>query len=159
MTDDAAGTPSPQTARAVEDRFAIHDLTARYNRAADGTDVDALLALFTPDAVVEMHGRGDGPASYEGPAISGLVAPFAGQRVHLTTDAIVQLDGDRATQTCTLLLCTRSRSRGVAALFTGRYDDELVRTEAGWLFARRVVHIDYANEGRMPLASAAEVQA
>lgn len=135
-------------------RIDIAELTARYNRAADGDDPGALLATFTGDGIVEMRGHRDGPAVYAGKRIAELLAPYNGQRVHMTTDAVVEIDGDRATQECTLLLCTRSRGRGVAAMLTGRYSDELVRTPDGWRFTRRVVEVDYANEAQMPLASA-----
>jgi ketosteroid isomerase-like protein len=139
---------------ALADRAAILELAARYNRAADGTDPAAVLAVFTDDGVVEMHGRDDGPAVFAGLELAQLVAPFEGQRVHMTTDPIVVVDGERATHTSTLLLCTRSRRRGIAALFTGRYDDQLVKTSQGWRFARRLVRVDYADEAQMPLAHA-----
>jgi ketosteroid isomerase-like protein len=158
MPEETVISSAADTLRALADRHEILELSARYNRAADGTDVATLLEVFSEDAVVEMHGGPNGPAVFAGEALTGLVAPFEGQRVHLTTDAIVAVDGDRATQQSTLLLCTRSKKRGVAALFTGRYDDELVRTSDGWRFSRRLVHVDYANEGRMPLADAAEVK-
>ncbi len=43
------------------------------------------------------------------------------------------------------------RKRGIAALFTGSYTDDLIRTVHGWRFARRVVHVDFANEARLTL--------
>jgi ketosteroid isomerase-like protein len=139
------------------DRIQIQELTARFNRAADGTDVPTLLALFTDDATLEMHGREHGTDYYTGPeGLAQLCAPFDGQRVHITSDSIIEIDGDTATQECTLLLITRAPRRGLTAIFTGRYSDELVRTPDGWRFARRVVHVDYKNEARMSLANAQE---
>lgn len=135
----------------VLDRFAIAELTARYNRAADGIDPDELLSLFTPDAEIEMRGGTDGIKTFVGAEIASLVAPFPAQRVHMTMDSTIDINGDAATQLCTLLLCTRSPRRHVAALFTGRYADELVRTAGGWRFRRRVIEVDYANEVRMAL--------
>jgi hypothetical protein len=146
------------TAQLLADRIEIQELTARYNRAADATDPGALLALFTADATVEMTG-GDAPALYTGSELAQLVAPSEDQRVHMTMDATVELDGDTATQECTLLLVTRSRRRGLMGFFTGRYSDELVRTPEGWRFARRVVHVDFSNEGRIALANAPEGEA
>jgi SnoaL-like domain len=135
------------------DRVEILELSARYNRAADGTDPDAIKGVFTRDGVVEMWGRGDGPAVYAGEDLTRLAAPYIGQRTHLTTDSVVVVDGDCASQRSTLLLCTRSRGKQLAALLTGRYEDDLVRTDDGWRFARRTVRIDYANEARMQLAA------
>lgn len=140
--------------RELIDREEIRRLTAHYNRAADGSDPAALRALFTEDGSVELRGGPDGDKAYVGAELEQLLAPWPGQRVHMTMDAITEVDGDRATQECTLLLCTRSRRQGLAGLFTGRYFDELVRTSDGWRFARRVAEIDYANEGRLTLAPA-----
>jgi ketosteroid isomerase-like protein len=135
------------------DRDEIRQLTARYNRASDGLDAAAVLAVFTADGALEMRGGPDGDKTFAGAELAQLVAPTAGQRVHMTMDSIIEVDGDRATQECTLLLCTRSRRRGLAAIFTGRYSDELVRTDKGWRFARRVAHVDYANEAQLALAN------
>jgi ketosteroid isomerase-like protein len=144
------------TTQTLTDRIEIQELTARYNRAADGTDPDALLAVFTGDATVEMHGGEAGPAEFVGPELVKLLSPAQGQRVHMTMDSIVEIAGDTATQECSLLLVTRAPRRGITAMFTGRYLDELVRTPDGWRFARRVVHVDYANEARMALANVVE---
>jgi ketosteroid isomerase-like protein len=135
------------------DRIAISELTARYNRAADGTDASALTAVFTADATVVMRGNASGDRSYTGSEFEQLVAPNPKQRVHMTTDAVIEIDGDRATQVCTLLLCTRSRRRKTAALFTGVYRDELLRTSAGWRFQRREADMDFVNEAHMTLAN------
>lgn len=158
MTDPAAITHRSVAIESLADRAEIQELTARYNRAADGTDPAGLLALFVEDGLVEMRGGATGDAVYTGGEIAALVAPAPGKRVHMTMDATVELDGDEARQECTLLLCTRSASRALAALFTGTYSDELVRTGRGWRFKRRVVHVDFANEARMALAQAPEVR-
>jgi hypothetical protein len=71
----------------------------------------------------------------------------------MTTDSVIEISGDAATHVSTLALITRSRSRGLMAIFTGRYTDELVRTADGWRFSRRVVDVDFANEGRATLAN------
>jgi hypothetical protein len=142
----------PPEIQELVDREQIRALTAAYNRAADGVDPDALLVLFTADATVEMHGGADGVARFEGPEIARLTAPYQGQRVHLTTNSTIEIAGELARQRCSLLLCTRSRRRGLAAILTGSYEDELTRTAEGWRFARRIVHVDYANEARLTLA-------
>jgi hypothetical protein len=146
------------TVHALADRVAIQELTAQYNRAADGTDPKALLAVFAHDGSVEMRGRPGTDVVYRGDEIARLVAPAALQRVHMTMDAIIEVHGDRATQVCTVLLCTRAPGRGIGALLTGRYIDDLVRTPVGWRFRRRIAEIDFANEGRITLANATSGQ-
>jgi hypothetical protein len=135
----------------LADKLSISELAARFNRAADGVDPDAFHDLFVAEGVVVMRGASVGERTYKGPGIGQLVAPSPAQRVHLTTDALIDFDGDRAVHTCSLLLLTRARLRGLAALFTGRYTDEMVRTPEGWRFARRVVDLDFANKARCTL--------
>jgi hypothetical protein len=142
-------------AGSVDELVEIQHLTARYNRAADGTDPAALLELFVDDAVFEMHGGEPAPTVYRGNEIGGLVARAEGQRVHMTMNAIVTVDGDQATQECTLLLCTRSHAQPIGAFFTGRYADELVKTSGGWRFKRRVAHVDFVHEARFALVNGA----
>lgn len=142
------------TLQRLIDKDEIHELTARFNRAADGTDPAAIRELFVEDGVMEMRGAFDGIRLFQGAELEQLVAPAADQRVHLTTNPVIDVHGDRATQLCTLLLLTRSRNRDVAAVFTGTYADDLIRTELGWRFERRVVEVDFANEARLQLANA-----
>jgi uncharacterized protein (TIGR02246 family) len=123
----------------VLDHLAIRELTARYNRAFDDVDAEAWADTFTPDGVME----------YGGPPISGRDDLVAMSRatgygyVHVTTDPVIVVDGDRATQSCTLVVATRSKERGpVGVAMTGRYEDELVRTPDGWRLARRRAILD-----------------
>jgi LAO/AO transport system kinase len=148
QSDRVGGVPT--TTAVIE----IHELNARYNRAADGTVAADLLSLFAEDAEFEMRGAGE-PTVYRGAEIGALVARAPDQRVHMTMDSIVCVEGETATQECTLLLCTRSRTRELGAFFTGRYSDELVLTEAGWRFKRRVAEVDFEHEARFQLVSGA----
>ncbi|HLM96907.1 MAG TPA: nuclear transport factor 2 family protein, partial [Acidimicrobiales bacterium] len=68
--------------------------------------------------------------------------------VHVTVDAIIEVDGDRAVQDVTLLVVARPPAdapddkRQSRLQRTGRYHDQLVRTPDGWRFARRTVTLD-----------------
>jgi uncharacterized protein (TIGR02246 family) len=124
----------------VLDHLAIRELTARYNRAFDDVDSEAWADTFTPDGVMEYGG---------GAPISGRDALVEMSRktgygfVHITTDPIIEIDGDRATQSCTLIVASRSEARDQVAIgMTGRYEDELVRTQDGWRFKRRTATLD-----------------
>jgi hypothetical protein len=59
--------------------------------------------------------------------------------VHTTTNHIVTVDGDTAHQRCTLLLIKLGRDGAQSFDRVGWYDDELVRTAAGWRFRSRTV--------------------
>ena len=122
------------------DQLEIRELTARYNRAFDDGDAEAYAATFTPDG--RMEATGIPPAVGHG-ALENLVRLTPYGIVHITTDPIIEIDGDRARQQCTLIVANRHRDRSAVTLgTTGRYDDELVRTSEGWRFAKRVAVLD-----------------
>jgi uncharacterized protein (TIGR02246 family) len=127
----------------LADRVAIAELTARYNRAADDGDGEAFAADFTEDGVFEVFGLKN-PFRYEGrAALAALALEREPQgQLHVTSDFVVELDGDRARQTCTLVHTRRPPSRDLEPRrMHGRYEDELIRTDHGWLFARRTLSI------------------
>jgi uncharacterized protein (TIGR02246 family) len=123
----------------VLDHLAIRELTARYNRAFDDVDSDAWADTFTPDGVMEYGGT---PVSGRDALVKMSQATGYGF-VHITTDPIIEVDGDRGTQRCTVIIANRSRTRDqVGIAMTGRYEDELVRTPDGWRFKRRKAILD-----------------
>lgn len=130
---------------AWEDKLAIRELTARYNQAIDEGRVDDWADTFVEDGVFEPSSGG----RFQGrQALAEFARAFSSrfQVRHCTTDAIVEVDGDRATQTCYLILL--DRSDGVKVMNSGVYQDTLVRTPEGWRFAHRRVAIDTPPAGR-----------
>lgn len=62
---------------------------------------------------------------------------------HVTTDAVVEVDGDEAVQSCSFMLFARSEdSNDMVVLTTARYRDRLRRTSQGWRFVERVATTD-----------------
>ena len=127
------------------DRTRIRDLTARYNRCFDDGDVEAFASTFTEDGVMEVVG------GFEVKGRAGLLemcrrTPYG--VVHVTVDATVEIDGDRAVQDVTVMVLQRPKpdaapdQRHTTLERSGRYHDELVRTPDGWRFARRTVTLD-----------------
>jgi uncharacterized protein (TIGR02246 family) len=124
----------------VLDHLAIRELTARYNRAFDDVDSEAWADTFTPDGVMDYGGGA--PISGRDALVKMSQATGYGV-VHITTDPIIEVDGDRATQRCTVIIANRSQARDrVGISMTGRYEDELVRTPDGWRFKRRRAILD-----------------
>jgi uncharacterized protein (TIGR02246 family) len=129
----------------VVDRARIRELTARYNRCFDDGDPDGFAATFTEDGVMEVVG---GPTTTGRAALAEMVRHTPYGIVHVTVDAIVDVDGDRAVQDVTLVVLARPpddtpRDKRRSHLQrTGRYRDELVRTPEGWRFARRSATLD-----------------
>ncbi len=133
------------------DRTQIRELTARYNRAFDDGDPETFGATFTEDGVMEVTGTFQ-VSGRDGLAEMVRHTPYG--VVHVTVDATVEVDGDRAVQDVTMVILSRPGKDAAAGAHaalsnTGRYRDELVRTSDGWLFARRTATLDsgFGGEG------------
>ncbi|PXY29402.1 nuclear transport factor 2 family protein [Prauserella sp. PE36] len=125
----------------------IENTLHRYAVGYDDGDLRLVEDSFTPDAVLTLRiGNGDLVGPFEGrDAIMRLMRDSAhsqdDQRRHVTTNVIIEADGDTAS--CLSYLTIFSAKDGVlTALSTGKYDDELVRTEAGWRLRKRHIALD-----------------
>lgn len=129
---------------AADDELEIRNLIARVARYADGDDVEAYVALFTPDASWEMpgaerRGHDDIRAGSLERRAAGAIGPGSHTR-HVVSTVTVELDGDRATAASTWQFFTHTDTSPQLALM-GTYDDTFVRTPDGWRLARRVIGI------------------
>jgi ketosteroid isomerase-like protein len=118
----------------VADYLAIRELTARYNRAYDEPDEDAWVATFCDDGIFESTGKRFIQGADELRAYF-RVAPHA--VIHMTSDALIEVDGDRARQRCTVVAFRRDGDT-VVIHAVGTYDDQVRRTSQGWRFLHRV---------------------
>jgi 3-phenylpropionate/cinnamic acid dioxygenase small subunit len=140
VTDTATRASAGPDLADLADRFAIRELTARYNDAIDDGRLDDYLACFTADGVFEVDGLGRAQGADQ---IRPMVEPISPIAVHLSLDAVIEVDGDTATQRCRFLLGRRSPDRSDFTIVTsGRYHDRLVRTADGWRFAERHAAFD-----------------
>jgi uncharacterized protein (TIGR02246 family) len=138
-------SPSEAALSWLVDRAQIRELTARYNRAFDEGDPEGFAATFTEDGVMEVTG---GPRTSGRAALAEMVRHTPFGIMHVTADATVEVEGDRAVQDVTLLVVNRPPvdappdKRRSRVQRSGRYHDELVRTPDGWRFARREATLD-----------------
>ena len=132
---------SPQD---VADRLAIHDVMRTYAWAIDLQDWDLLDTVFAPDAFLDYSSN---PGGTKGPypqtkAWLMSVLPYFPVTQHLMSNTLIELlDNGRATAKTMVHNPQGARTRkGPVHLFHigARYDDELVRTDAGWRITRRV---------------------
>ena len=124
----------------TDDRIAIRHLSARYSRAVDDRDLEAFADTFVPDGTMELVGL---PTLKGRDELIAAAEALGYGTVHMTLDAVVDIDGDQATQVATLLLAKRQQDKSsVELVTTGRYRDELQRTAAGWRFIHRRVELD-----------------
>ncbi|HSV46801.1 MAG TPA: nuclear transport factor 2 family protein [Ramlibacter sp.] len=130
-----------------EDRFAVNDLLARYGWALDTGDVDAFVGCFAPDGVMIEEVFED-PDVWEGSdGIRRLaehyrgIANFPG-RQHYAANVLVTPTGEGRAHVRSFALVTECQGEPPYKLrFCGYYDDEIVRLEGQWYFARRVVRL------------------
>jgi ketosteroid isomerase-like protein len=110
-----------------EDQVAISALLASYSLTLDADDVDAWVALFTPDARYEVYGR-----SFDGHVGLRRMLSGAPGGLHLGGPPLIEMTApDRARTTRNLLFV----ERGTGALRSAVYTDELHRTADGWRIA------------------------
>ncbi|MGE3621678.1 MAG: nuclear transport factor 2 family protein [Acidimicrobiia bacterium] len=131
--------------RRALDHVELFQLLSRYAVAIDTRDWELLATVFTPDAVAEYTvGRFEG---FE--AIRDLIAGNLGRldaSQHLIGSQVVtSLDGDTATTTCYLHAqhVRNGTPGGDQQVKAGYYTDRMVRTEAGWRIAHRLLTVTW----------------
>jgi SnoaL-like domain len=137
------------------DRLAIRELVEAYAHCADRRDAKGQMALFTADShfAVYMNARDPQP-SQELHSREALAPVFADLRQYAATmhylgqTTILTLTRDRGTGEtyCMphhLTINAEKRRLMIAAL---RYTDTFVKIDDAWLFAERLLHVDWIEE-------------
>jgi hypothetical protein len=137
------------------DRLAIRELVEAYAHCADRRDAKGQMALFTPDThfVVYMNAN-DAKPSQELHSREALAPVFADLNQYAATmhflgqTTILTLTSDRGTGEtyCMphhLTVDGGKRSLMIAAL---RYYDTFVKVDGAWLFAERLLYVDWIEE-------------
>jgi 3-phenylpropionate/cinnamic acid dioxygenase small subunit len=147
------------TLQELGDRREIEDVLIRYAMSLDARDWAALEDVFLPDAEAQLGDRlhcedRDAIIATCRTALSGLTVSQ-----HIIGNFTVELDGDRATSRCYLHAqhCYLPAVGLTTFIVAGTYHDRLVRTEAGWRIAHRVLEQTWVdgNAGLMDQAEAA----
>jgi len=137
------------------DRLAIRELVEAYAHCADRRDAKGQMALFTTDThfVVYMNAKDPKP-SQELHSRDALAPVFADLNQYAATmhfvgqSTIFTLTGDRGTGEAYTLahhltIDGGKRSLMIAAL---RYSDQFVKIDGAWLFAERLLYVDWLEE-------------
>lgn len=133
-----ASAQSDRAATYAEERALIENLQARYLFALDFKDHDLYVTTFTPDGVLDV---GNGPIVGR-EAIKAAVANMPGGRHHVA-NVVLRIDGDRATGRASWLHTGKNAEGRMTIGGYGHYEDDLVKVDGEWLFARRRIY----NEG------------
>ena len=132
---------SDQNTRATsyaEERALIENLQARYLFALDFKDHDLYVTTFTPDGILDV---GNG-AVVGREAIKAAVASMPGGRHHIT-NLVLRIEGDRATARAGWMHTGKNAEGRMTIGGFGHYEDDLVKVNGEWLFAKRRIY----NEG------------
>ena len=137
------------------DRLAIRELVEAYAHCADRRDANGQMSLFTPDThfVVYMNSKDPKP-SQELNSREALAPVFADLNKYAATmhflgqTTILTLTNDRGTGEtyCMpqhLTVDGGKRQLMIAAL---RYYDTFVKMDGSWLFAERLLYVDWMEE-------------
>lgn len=120
----------------LQDRLLIRDLVGAYSDAAFRGDVEAWLACWTEDAVRSFGGqetRGKAALRVFWDQVWTTIEKMA----FFSELGAVKVAGDRASARCYTQEILFLKGRAGRREVLGVYDDELVRENGVWLFARR----------------------
>lgn len=112
----------------TEHRDEIQQLMYRYNHAMDSGDSQGWAGCFTDDGTFDTGGR----ITVGRPALEAFASGVQGPMLHLIANPIIDIRGSVATVRADCVVY-----RGTSVLVTGVYEDEVVHTSSGWLFAKR----------------------
>jgi hypothetical protein len=137
------------------DRLAIRELIETYAHCADRRDAKGQMALFTADThfVVYMNATDPKPAQ-ELRAREALAPVFADLNQYVATmhfvgqSTIFSLKGDRATGEAYCIahhLTVDGEERRMMVAYL-RYLDTFVKIDGIWLFAERLLYVDWLEE-------------
>lgn len=132
----------------TDDIDQLEQLTNTYCHRVDRGTAAEVSALFAPDAVLVP--RYDGDYQQLGRAEIERWYAFYHENFraavrhlkHMVMSPMFELDGERASGVIYLLASAVNRDSGEAMFVTGTYHDEYVRTNDGWLFARRTIDVE-----------------
>ena len=114
----------------------VRSVIGTHTQAQDAGRTDEIVALYTPDGVLEL------PGTEPLQGHDALRAAFKGwapekPQLHLVTNTVVTSAGeDEATATSDVAFLQRGES-GWAVQVVGHYEDELTRVDGTWLLRRR----------------------
>jgi ketosteroid isomerase-like protein len=137
------------------DRLAIRELVEAYAHFADRRDAKGQMSLFTEDThfVVYMNAK-DAKPSQELNSREELAPVFADLNKYEATmhfvgqSTILSLAGNRATGEAYTLAHHLTIDGGKRRLMVAalRYSDQFVKIDGAWLFAERLLYVDWLEE-------------
>jgi hypothetical protein len=137
------------------DRLAIRELIEAYAHCADRRDANGQMALFTPDTHFVVYMNAKDPKPSQELHSRGALAPVFGDlnkyaaTMHFVGQStILSLTDNRGTGEayCLAHHLTVDGEKRRLMIATLRYDDTFVKIEGSWLFAERLLYVDWLEE-------------
>ena len=125
----------------ISDRFEIQQLLIDYSTAIDTRRFDDLDRVFTADAYIDYRAMGgiDGRFPEVKAWLAETLPKIFQTHAHMLGNFDVRIDGDTATSRTFCFNPMVFAGEESRLMFCGLwYDDEFVRTAAGWRMTRRV---------------------
>jgi hypothetical protein len=120
------------------DYVEIQQLYARYNYAIDSGDVEAYVALYTPDGSFNTYEGHEGLRTF-------MKNRRGGTRRHWNTNLVITPSPEGATGAVYLMFVDVG-TKPPTVTGAGKYEDLLVKTPQGWRFKKRRTLPDPAPE-------------
>lgn len=123
----------------TDDILAIRTLIDRYSDAANRCDPEDMAAVYAEDGEVVPLG---GAPIRGRKALAEVFAQTISQMEFINqvcSGIVIEQTESGATSRCTVTEFAKRREKDKLDIFLGTYEDVLVRTDEGWLFARRVL--------------------
>ncbi|WP_019877547.1 nuclear transport factor 2 family protein [Sporichthya polymorpha] len=136
--------------RALEDRNAVIELAATYNRAVDSYDEALWLSVWHDDAeylIGETFGNHYGLEQIR--TILHTLREYFHEMHHYATNVVVRLDGDSARMLVDADVTATDRS-GRALMLAASYVDTCERRRGRWGFTKREISLHYATPVTQP---------
>jgi len=137
------------------DRLAIRELVEGYAHCADRRDAKGQMALFTPDTHFAVYMNAKDPTPSQELHSREALAPvfddlnkYAATMHFVGQSTILTLTNDRATGEAYTLAhhLTIDGAKRKLMIATLRYNDSFVKTNGEWLFAERLLYVDWIEE-------------
>lgn len=138
----------------LEDREEIRRLIMEYGRTLDSRDFGAFSRLFAETGEwIGGLGQARGPDAIRALMEESLgTGPEAAANLHLFTNEMIDLDGDRAAAVTKWIFVIQAEANRPQLVFVGRYLDEFVREKGVWKFLKRTVKADIPSDDAISAA-------